>query len=276
MVPATGEKPGFFATVVVDITEHKRAEEELRHKEISLREAQSELAHVGRVTMMGELAASIAHEVSQPLAGIVTNANASLRWLGAESPNLEEARESIRRIIRDGNRSADVVSRMRTLFKKASTATESLDINDTIEEVVTLTETEAKRNNVTLSMELAPNLPPVTGDRVQLQQVIVNLILNGIEAMRNLENQERNLIIRTQRGEGGEVRVSVQDSGIGFDPNSAERMFDPFHTTKADGLGMGLSISRSIVESHGGRLWAESNDGPGATFQFILFERPKK
>ena len=275
MVPAAGDKPGFFATVVVDITERKRAEEELRHKEISLREAQSELAHVSRVTMMGELAASIAHEVSQPLAGIVTNANASLRWLRAESPNLEEARESIRRIIRDGNRSSDVVSRMRTLFKKVYTATESLDINQAIEEVVTLTEREAQRSNVTLYMELAPDLPPVTGDRVQLQQVVLNLFLNGIEAMRGLENRERNLIIRTQRGEGGEVRIAVQDSGIGFDPDKAERMFDPFHTTKPGGLGMGLSISRSIVESHGGRLWAVSNDGPGATFQFTLLERQK-
>jgi len=276
LVPATGDTPAFFATVVVDINERKRAEEELHQKEISLREAQSELAHVSRVTTMGELAASIAHEVSQPLAGIVTNANASLRWLGAESPNLDEARECIRRIIRDGNRSSDVVSRMRTLFKKAYTATESLDINDAIEEVVTLTEREAQRNNVTLYMELAADLPPVTGDRVQLQQVVVNLILNGIEAMRSLENQERNLIIRTQRGEGGEVRVAVQDSGIGFDPKSPERMFDAFHTTKPGGLGMGLSISRSIVESHGGRLWAASNDGPGATFQFTLFERLKK
>jgi PAS domain S-box-containing protein len=276
LVPATGDTPAFFATVVVDITERKRAEEELRQKEISLREAQSELAHVSRVTTMGELAASIAHEVSQPLAGIVTNANASLRWLGAESPNLDEARESIRRIIRDGNRSSDVVSRMRTLFKKACTATESLDINDAIEEVVTLTEREAQRNRVTLSMELAADLPPVTGDRVQLQQVVVNLILNGIEAMRGLEDRERNLIIRTQCGAGGEVRVAVKDSGIGFDPESAERMFDAFHTTKSGGLGMGLSISRSIVESHGGRLWAVPNDGPGATFQFTLFERLKK
>jgi PAS domain S-box-containing protein len=274
LVPATGDRPAFFATVVVDINERKRAEEELHQKEISLREAQSELAHVSRVTTMGELAASIAHEVSQPLAGIVTNANASLRWLGAESPNLEEARESIRRIVRDGNRSSDVVSRMRTLFKKAYTATESLDINDAIEEVVTLTEREAQRNHVTLFMELAADLPPVTGDRVQLQQVVVNLILNGIEAMRSPENRERNLTIRSQRGEGGEVRVVVQDSGIGFDPKSAERMFDAFHTTKPGGLGMGLSISRSIVESHGGRLWAVANHGAGATFQFTLFERP--
>jgi PAS domain S-box-containing protein len=275
LVPATGDTPAFFATVVVDINERKRAEEELHQKQISLREAQSELAHVSRVTTMGELAASIAHEVSQPLAGIVTNANASLRWLGGESPNLAEARESIRRIIRDGNRSTNVVSRMGTLFKKAYTAMESLDINDAIEEVVTLTEREAQRNNVTLHTELAADIPPLTGDRVQLQQVIVNLILNGIEAMRSVEDRERNLIMRTQCGEGGEVRVAVQDSGIGFDPKSAERMFDAFHTTKPGGLGMGLSISRSIVESHGGRLWAVANDRPGATFQFTLFERSK-
>jgi PAS domain S-box-containing protein len=270
LVPATGDTPAFFATVIVDISERKRAEEELHQKEISLREAQSELAHVSRVTTMGELAASIAHEVNQPLAGIVTNANAGLRWLATDWPNLNEARESIRRIIRDGNRASDVVSRMRTLFKKVSTAKERLDINEAIEEVVILTQREAQRNNVALRTELAGDLPYVTGDRVQLQQVVVNLILNGIEAMRSLEDRERNLIVRTQRGERDEVLVAVQDEGIGFDAQSAERMFDAFHTTKPGGLGMGLSISRSIVESHGGRLWAVSNDGPGATFQFTL------
>jgi PAS domain S-box-containing protein len=270
LVPATGDTPAFFATVIVDISERKRAEEELHQKEISLREAQSELAHVSRVTTMGELAASIAHEVNQPLAGIVTNANAGLRWLATDWPNLNEARESIRRIIRDGNRASDVVSRMRTLFKKVSTTKERLDINEAIQEVVILTQREAQRNNVALRTELAGDLPYVTGDRVQLQQVVVNLILNGIEAMRSLEDRERNLIIRTQRSEGYEVLVAVQDEGIGFDAQSAERMFDAFHTTKPGGLGMGLSISRSIVESHGGRLWAVSNDGPGATFQFTL------
>jgi len=261
-----------YADLIQENNDRRKAEEELHRKEVSLREAQTELAHVSRVTTMGELAASIAHEVNQPLAGIVTNANASLRWLAGDSPNLAEAREAIRRIIRDGNRAGDVVSRMRALFKKACTMKERLDINEAIEEVVILTQSEVRRNKVALRMELAANLPPVMGDRVQLQQVVVNLILNSIEAMSNVEDRERALIIRTQRGEGDEVHVALRDSGIGFDPRSAERMFDAFHTTKPGGLGMGLSISRSIVESHGGRLWAVSNDGPGATFQFTLLK----
>jgi PAS domain S-box-containing protein len=271
-VPASGSTSAFFPVVIVDITERKRAEEELHRKEASLREAQTELAHVSRVTTMGELAASIAHEVNQPLAGIVTNGNASLRWLAGDSPNLAEAREAIRRIIRDGNRAGDVVSRMRALFKKARTAKERLDINEAIEEVVILTQSEVRRNKVALRMELGADLPPVTGDRVQLQQVVVNLILNAIEAMSTAEDRERDLVIRTQRGEGDEVRVAVKDSGIGLDPKNVERIFDAFHTTKPGGLGMGLSISRSIVENHGGRLWAVSNDGPGATFQFTLLK----
>ena len=274
-VPASGSTSAFFSVVIVDINERKRAEEELRQREISLREAQTELAHVSRVTTMGELAASIAHEVNQPLAGIVTNANASLRWLVRDSPNLAEACDAIRRIIRDGNRAGDdgtTLPRMRALFKKACTAMEWLDINEAIKEVVILTQSEVRRNKVALRMELAADLPPVMGDRVQLQQVVVNLILNGIEAMNAVEDRERYLVIRTQRGEGDEVCVAVQDSGIGLDPKNVERIFDAFHTTKPDGLGMGLSISRSIVESHGGRLWAVSNDGPGATFQFTLLK----
>jgi signal transduction histidine kinase/CheY-like chemotaxis protein len=259
-----------FVGAVTDVTERKRAEEELRQKEASLREAQTELAHVSRVTTMGELAASIAHEVNQPLAGIATNANAGLHWLAGELPNLEEAREAFRRIIRDGNRAAEVISRMRALFKKARTATEWLDINEAIEEVVILTQSEVRRKTVALRMELAADLPPVMGDRVQLQQVVVNLILNAIEAMSTVEDRERDLLISTQPGEGDEVCVAVQDSGIGLDPKNVERIFDAFHTTKPGGLGMGLSISRSIVESHGGRLWAISNDGPGATFRFTL------
>jgi PAS domain S-box-containing protein len=259
-----------FVGAVTDITERKRAEEELRQKEASLREAQNELAHVSRVTTMGELAASIAHEVNQPLAGIATNANAGLRWLAGESPNLNEAREAIRRIIRDGNRAGEVISRMRALFKKARTAKERLDINEAVEEVVILTQSEMRRNKVALRMELAADLPSVMGDRVQLQQVVVNLILNAIEAMSTLEDRERDLVITTQLGEADEIRVAVQDSGIGLDPNNAERIFDAFHTTKPGGLGMGLSISRSIVERHDGRLWAVSNQGPGATFQFTL------
>jgi signal transduction histidine kinase/CheY-like chemotaxis protein len=261
-----------FVGAVTDITERKRAEEELRQKEASLREAQTELAHVSRVTTMGELAASIAHEVNQPLSGIVTNANAGLRWLAGEYPNLEEAREAMKRIIRDGNRAGDVVAQMRALFKKGGTPKEWLDINEAIEEVVVLTQSETRRNKVGLRMGLEGNLPPVMGNRVQLQQVIMNLILNAIEAMSTVEDRKRELLIRSQRGGGDEVRVAVQDSGMGLDPLIAERIFDAFHTTKPAGLGMGLSISRSIVESHGGRLWATPNDDFGTTFQFTLIQ----
>jgi PAS domain S-box-containing protein len=255
---------------VLDLSEQKRAEEALRSSQTHLAKAQAELAHVTRVTALGELAASIAHEVNQPLAGMLTNANASLRWLTGDPPNLSEVGEAIRRIIRDGRRAGDVISRMRSLFKKAGTAKDRLDLNEAIEEAVILTQGEARRNNLVLRTELAADLPPVMGDRVQLQQVVVNLTLNAIEAMATVADGARELVITTQRGEGDEIRVAVRDSGIGLDPSNVERIFDAFHTTKPGGLGMGLSISRSIVESHGGRLWAESNDGPGATFRFTL------
>jgi PAS domain S-box-containing protein len=267
-VPASGSVAAFFSVVIIDITKRRRAEEDLHQKEVFLREAQNELAHVSRVTTMGELAASIAHEVNQPLAGMVNNANASLRWLAGDSPNLAEAREAIRRIARDGIRAGDVIARMRALFKKAYVAKEQLNLNEAIEEVVVLTQSELWKNKVSLRLELAADLPSVMGDRVQLQQVVVNLILNSIQAMSTVK--ERNLVIRTQADNGSEVRVAVRDSGIGFDAERAERMFDAFHTTKPGGLGMGLSISRSIVESHDGRLWGVLNDGPGATFQFTL------
>jgi C4-dicarboxylate-specific signal transduction histidine kinase len=253
-----------------DITDRKLAEEALRASEERLREAQTELAHVSQVTTIGELAASIAHEVNQPLAGIATNATAGLRWLVGDSPNLTEAREAIRRIIRDANRAGDVISRMRTLFQKAPPTKERLHINEAIEEVVMLIQNEVRRNKVTLRTELAADLPSVIGDRVQLEQVVVNLILNAIEAMSAVENRERDLVIRTQRGERDEVRVAVRDSGIGFDPLDVERIFAAFHTSKPGGMGMGLAISRSILEAHGGRLWATPNADLGATFQFIL------
>lgn len=269
-VPASGNSRAFHSTVIVDITERKRTEEELRQKEVSLREAQAALAHVSRVTTMGELAASIAHEVNQPLSGIVGSASAGLRWLANDSPDIGEAQAAFRRIVRDGKRTADVVSRMRALFKKADAARDRLDMNEAILEVVSLTHSEALRNKVDLRTELAADLPAVMGDRVQLQQVMVNLILNAIEAMHTLEDGGRDLLISTQQVDGDEIQVAVCDSGIGFDPLTAERIFAAFHTTKPGGLGMGLSISRSIVESHGGRLWAEVNDGPGATFRFTL------
>jgi signal transduction histidine kinase len=265
-----------FVGAVTDITDRKRTEEELYQKEVSLREVQTELAYVSRVTTMGELAASIAHEVNQPLAGIVTNANAGLRWLAGDSPDLVEAREAIRRIIRDGNRAGDVVSRMRALFKKASTVKERFDINGAIEEVVVLTQSEVRRHKVAIRMELAANLPPVVGDRVQILQVLMNLVLNAFEAMSTAENLERDLLIRTQHDEGSEVRVALRDSGIGLDPTNLERIFDAFHTTKPGGMGLGLSISRSIINAQGGRLWAKANSPRGAVFEFTMpiCERP--
>jgi signal transduction histidine kinase len=269
------EHAQLYADLQQENIERRRAEDELRRSEASLREAQSELARVIRLTTMGEMAASIAHEVNQPLAGIVTNANASLRWLAGEAPNLDEAREAIRRIVRDGTRAGDVTRRIRALFTKTLAAKERLDINEAIGEVVALAGSEMRRNQVVLQMALAADLPPIVGDRVQLQQVVLNLILNGIEAMSTVPDQPRELVIRTQRGENDdEVCVAVQDSGIGLDPSSLEQIFDAFHSTKPGGMGLGLSISRSIVEGHGGRLWALANDARGATFQFTLSKCP--
>jgi PAS domain S-box-containing protein len=269
---STKDEAGGFQYVgaVTDITERKLAEKTLKEKEVSLHETQTELAHVSRVTTMGELAASIAHEVNQPLVGVVSNASASLRFLAGDSPNLVEAREAMRAIIRDGNRAADVLARMRALFKKARLAKEPININEAIEEVVLLTQGEARRNKVMLRAALSRNLPSVMADRVQIQQVLMNLILNGIQAMSGVDGRERVLVVRTKRGEGDEIRVAVQDCGIGIDSGSIERVFEAFHTTKPGGMGMGLSISRSIIESHGGRLWATPNDGPGVTLQFTL------
>jgi two-component system, LuxR family, sensor kinase FixL len=246
-----------------DITGRKQSEE-------SLRKAQAELARVTRAMTLGELAASIAHEVNQPIAGVVTNANACLRWLARDVPELDEAREAAKRIVRDGNRASEVIARIRALVGKTDTAKEELDVNAAIREIVALAHGEVRRARVALRTELAGELPPVLGDRVQLQQVVLNLITNGIEAMSGVGDRPRELIIRTERGDDDEVRIAVQDSGVGLDAESAERIFDAFYTTKSGGMGMGLSISRSIVENHGGRLWAVPNDGPGATFQFTL------
>jgi signal transduction histidine kinase len=256
-----------FIGAIMDITASKRGEE-------ALRQAQAELAHVTRRTTMGELAASIAHEVNQPLAGIVMNGNASLRWLAGTPPNLDEAREAIQRVIRDGKRAGDVIARIRTLFKKAGKVREELDINEAIREVLVLIRSEMQKNSVSLRLHFASNLPPVFGDRVQVQQVMMNLILNAIEAMNPIDPAARKLIIRTRANGDDQVSVEVQDSGMGLDPKQAERIFDSFHTTKPGGMGMGLSISRSIVENHCGKLWATPNDGPGATFQFTLSTRP--
>ena len=248
---------------LTDITERKRAEE-------ALQKAQAELAHVTRVTTMGELTSSIAHEVNQPLTAIVTNANAALRWLAAQPPNLAEARETVGRIARDGHRASEVVARVRALFRKATTDKSRLDVNDLIQESVALVHGEARRNRAVLRTELADDIPPVMGDRVQLQQVVLNLIINGVEAMGAVTGRPRELLVRTERDESDGVSVSVRDSGVGFDPRQADRLFDAFHTTKPEGMGMGLSVSRSIIEAHGGRLQAEPNEGHGATFRFTL------
>jgi signal transduction histidine kinase len=263
-----------YIGAAMDLTEQKHSEEELRGKEADLRKSQAELAHVTRVTTMGELAASIAHEVSQPLAGIVTNGNACIRWLAAEPPNLGEAKQSANRIIRDGKRAADVIGRIRALFKKADTAKEPLDLSETIREVIVLIRNEIEKKKISLRLELGQDLPLLLGDRVQLQQVMLNLILNGIEAMNRIDGPRRELIISAQVHQDEGVLVGVSDTGEGFDPGFADQMFNAFQTTKTGGLGMGLSISRSIVEHHYGRLWATANEGPGASFYFTLFSSP--
>jgi PAS domain S-box-containing protein len=246
-----------------DIEERKQAEEAL-HK------AQAELAHVTRIMTMGELAASIAHEVNQPLSGVVVNGNACLRWLALDSPNLDEAREAVRRIVRDGKRAGDVIARVRALATKTDTAKERLDLNEAIREVAAFAGDELRKNRVAVRTEFGPDLLPVLGDRVQLQQVVLNLVMNGIEAMSSVEERPRELNIRTQNDDAGQVRVTVQDSGMGLDPEGMERMFDAFYTTKRGGMGMGLAISRSIIQNHGGKLWAVANEGPGMSVQFTI------
>jgi C4-dicarboxylate-specific signal transduction histidine kinase len=219
---------------------------------------------------MGELTASIAHEVNQPLAGVTTNANAGLRWLAREPPDLEEARACLQRIIRDGQRADEVIARMRAFARKAAPQTARLALNDVIAEVLALVDGELRRHGVALHTDLAADLPPVRADRVQLQQVLLNLLLNGIEAMRGVTERPRALVVRSRKDGAEGVLVAVQDAGTGIAPQDLERVFTPFYTTKPAGLGLGLAISRSIIEAHGGRLWATSNDGPGATFQFTL------
>ena len=257
------ERERVEAALREQLTERKRTEE-------ALREAQAELAHVTRVMTMGELTALIAHEINQPLAGIVINGNASLRWLAAATPNLDEAREAVSRILRDGNRAGEVIARIRALVQKTDTEKVRLDINQTIQEVIVLMQNEAVRKGVAIQMELAADVPPVLGDRIQLQQVILNLLMNGIEAMDTVADRPREMLIRSCEHESNQLLVAVQDSGVGIDSQNLEKIFDAFYTTKPQGMGMGLAISRSIVENHGGRLWAVPNDGPGATFQFTL------
>jgi PAS domain S-box-containing protein len=242
--------------------ERKRAEE-------SLRQAQADLARVSRVTTMGELTASLAHEVNQPIAAAVTNANTCLRWLTRDHPDLEEARAAAMRIVKDGTRAAEIIKRTRLLFKKGTPQRELVDVNEVIREMVVLLRSEAARYNIIVRTELAADIPQIMGDRVQLQQVLMNLMMNGIEAMKDVEGT-RELAIKSERGENGQVQVSVSDTGVGLPEQQADQIFKAFFTTKLQGTGMGLSISRSIVESHGGRLWAGENSPCGASFCFTL------
>jgi PAS domain S-box-containing protein len=257
----TGRIIGWYGTIT-DIEDRKRAE-------TSLDKVRSELAHVTRVMSLGALTASIAHEVNQPLAGIIMNAGTCLRMLAAEPPNVEGARETARRTIRDGNRAADVITRLRALFTKKAVATETLDLNEAFREVLALVSTDLLRSRVDLRAELSSEPVLVIGDRVQLQQVILNLVRNALDAMADVNDRPRHLLVKADGGED-DARLIVTDSGRGFEPQDAERLFGAFYTTKDDGMGIGLSVSRSIIESHGGRLWAEPNEGPGATFSFSI------
>jgi PAS domain S-box-containing protein len=257
-----GKQPEFIGALM-DVTAAKQAGEELR-------KTQTELAHVMRVTTLAELTASIAHEVNQPLAAVVTNAEACLRWLDRGTPNLDEARRAVEWIIKDGNRAAEVIRHVRALTHKTDTQQAPLDLNDVVNEVIALVQPELFSHRVSLRTEFAPALPVVLADRVQLQQVIINLVMNGIEAMQPVTDRPRQLVIRSDQDEARQILVTVEDCGVGISAESADRLFNAFFTTKSNGMGMGLSICRSIIEAHGGRMSAANNAGPGATFQFTL------
>jgi PAS domain S-box-containing protein len=269
-----GETANQGVSFVLDLTERKRAEAEARESEGRYRAVQMELAHANRVATMGQLSASIAHEVKQPIAATATNAAAALRWLGGEPPNLQEARAALGRIVETSRRAGDVVDRIQTLIKKAPPRKDRLEINEAIREVVELTRGEAVRTGVSVQARLADDLPLLHGDRVQLQQVILNLIINAVEAMSGVEAGARELLISTGKAEPDGVLVVVRDTGPGLAPATFDRLFDAFYTTKPNGLGMGLSICRSIIEAHGGRLWAEANEPRGAVFQFLTPAQP--
>ena len=259
----TAELAGANDGLRAEMRERQRAEE-------ALQKAQTELAHVTRVMTLGELMASLAHEVNQPLAAVLTNAQACLRWLALETPRPDEARAAVERIVRDSNRASEVIQRIRALVKKTEPQMVALDINDVIREAISLEQREMLSRRVSLRTELASALPPVLGDRVQLQQVVINLVMNAVEAMAPVTDRPRDMLIRSQQDDANEVLVAVRDSGMGIDSESADRLFNAFFTTKPSGMGMGLSISRSIIVAHGGRLWAAPNADHGATFQFTL------
>jgi signal transduction histidine kinase len=255
---------------VLDLTERKRAEAEVREGEQRYREVQMELAHANRVATIGQLTASVAHEVRQPITAAAVNAHAAIRWLSAEPPHLDEVRRALDRIVRDSGRAESVINRIRALVTRAPQRKDRLHINELILEVVALTRSEAIKNAVSVQMQLADDLNPVEGDRVQLQQVILNLVVNAVEAMSDVSGGTRELVISTERAESAGVLVAVRDSGPGLTPETLTRVFDAFYTTKPSGFGLGLSICRSIIEAHGGRLWAGENVPQGAIFQFIV------
>ena len=256
----TGDRGVSF---VLDLTERKLAEQ-------ALHQAQAELTHLTRVMTMGELSASIAHEINQPLAALVSNASACLRWLAHQPPNLDEVQACLERMIRESHRAGEIITKLRSLVKKTPPVKVRLDLNDAIQEVLALISSEARRHAVLVRTDLAASLPPVRGDRVQLQQVIVNLMMNGIDAMNEVADRSRDLWIRSRPHDASRVIVLVQDAGVGLAPEALDHVFEAFYTTKAEGMGMGLSISRSIIAAHGGELWPSRNDEHGATFQFTL------
>jgi PAS domain S-box-containing protein len=259
-----------FTAFLRDVTERERSEAARKQAEDALVEARAELARVARVTTMGELAASIAHEVNQPLAAVITNASACLRWLAATPSNIAEANAVVQRIVRDANRASEVIARIRAFLKRAEPRKTHLQVNEIVREVVTLVRGEARTHGVTVRVESAADLPPVLADQVELQQVLLNLILNAIEAMSAVTEHARVLEVATAKYGADAIVVAVRDSGTGLDPQRRERIFDAFYTTKPEGMGMGLAISRTIIDAHGGRLWAMPNEGPGTTFQFTL------
>jgi PAS domain S-box-containing protein len=264
----SGGKEG--VAFVLDLTEQKRAQERLRASERSFRQAQAELAHVNRVTTMGQLTASISHEVMQPIAAGITNARTALRLLGSEPPDVEKVRQALARIVSEGNRATDVIDRIRAVIKKTPPRKDDLKINEAVLEVIALTNGEVAKHSVSVKTQLTEGLPLIQGDRIQLQQVMINLIINAVEAMSGIAKGSRTLLISTVQEASGGVLVSVQDSGPGLPVEGLDRLFDAFYTTKSSGMGMGLSICRSIIETHGGRIWASRNVGPGAIFQFTL------
>jgi C4-dicarboxylate-specific signal transduction histidine kinase len=255
-----------MATHLAGIAIERKVAREERER---LRQAQTDLAHINRVTTMGELTASLAHEVNQPITAAVTNANTCLRWLTRDHPDLEEARAAATRIVKDGTRAAEIISRIRLLFKKGTPQREWVNVNELVREMIVLLRGEVARQNILVGTELVADLPQIMGDRVQLQQVLMNLMLNGIEAMKDVDGK-RELVIKSQRAENEDVLVSVSDTGVGLPVQQADQIFKTFFTTKPQGTGMGLSISRSIVEAHGGRLWAAENSPRGASFCFSL------